>query len=141
MAAMVSVLKGFRDFAFKEDLIAAAVGLVMALATFQLIQAIVSGLLTPLIAAIIGEHSFFSLTFTIGEAEFGYGAVINELITFVGTAAVVYFLVVVPYKHYQDRRGAPAETRPCPECTSSISVAAKRCPHCTSPVVPAAPPA
>jgi len=136
---MASLLKGFRDFAFKEDLIAAAVGLVMALATFQLIQAIVGGLLTPLIAAIIGEPSFYTLTFTIGDAEFGYGAVIENAIVFLGTAATVYFLVVLPYKHYQDRRGAPVNTRPCPECTSSISVAAKRCPHCTAPVAPAAP--
>jgi len=136
---MSSVLRGFKDFAFKEDLIAAAVGLVMALATFTLIQAIVNDLLTPLIAAIIGEQSFFELTFTIGDAEFGYGAVLNALITFVGTAAVVYFLVVLPYKHYQDRRGASAKTRPCPECTSSISIAAKRCPHCTSQVTAVAP--
>lgn len=136
---MTSVLKGFRDFAFKGDLITAAIGLVMALATFELIQAIVGGLLTPLIAAIIGEPSFYSLTFTIGDAEFAYGVVINEAIVFLGTAAVVYFLVVVPYRHYQDRRGAPTETRPCPECTSSISIAAKRCPHCTSSVAPPAP--
>ncbi|MDX6624511.1 MAG: large conductance mechanosensitive channel [Solirubrobacterales bacterium] len=134
---MASLLKGFRSFAFKDDLITAAVGLVMALATFELIQAIVEGLLTPVIAAIVGEPGFFELYFTIGEAVFAYGPVLNAAITFLGTAAVVYFLVVVPYKHYQDRRGAPAETRPCPECTSSISVAAKRCPNCTSAVVPA----
>jgi large conductance mechanosensitive channel len=135
---MTSLLKGFRNFAFKDDLITAAIGLVMALATFELIQTIVGALLTPLIAAIVGEPSFYNLTFTIGEAEFGYGAVLNSLITFIGTGAVVYFLVVVPYKHYQERRGASAETRPCPECTSSISVAAKRCPNCTSTVAPAA---
>ncbi|HZO05660.1 MAG TPA: MscL family protein [Solirubrobacterales bacterium] len=136
---MTSVLKGFRDFAFKGDLITAAIGLVMALATFELIQAIVEGLLTPLIALIVGDENFFELTFTIGDTSFFYGAVISAAITFVGTAAAVYFLVVTPYKAYQDRRGAPVETRPCPECTSSISVAAKRCPNCTSSVAPPAP--
>ena len=134
---MASLLQGFRNFAFKDDLITAAVGLVMALATFELIQAIVGGLLAPLIAAIVGEPAFYMLTFKIGDAQFGYGAVIEDAIVFLGTAAVVYFLIVLPYKHYQDRRGAPAETRPCPECTSSISVAAKRCPNCTSTVAPA----
>jgi large conductance mechanosensitive channel len=134
---MASLLKGFRDFAFKDDLITAAVGLVMALATYNLIRAIVEGLLTPLIAALIGEPGVFNLSFSIGEAEFAYGVVLNNLVTFIGTAAAVYFLVVVPYKRYQDRRGASAKTHPCPECTSSISVAAKRCPHCTAPVAPA----
>lgn len=134
---MASLLKGFRDFAFKGDLITAAVGLVMALATFELIQSIVGGLIAPLIAAIVGEPSFYTLSFTIRDAEFGYGAVIENAIVFLGTAATVYFLIVLPYKHYQERRGAPAETRPCPECTSSISVAAKRCPQCTSTVAPA----
>src|SRR5262245_9073801 len=134
---MASLLKGFRDFAFKDDLITAAVGLVMALATFTLVSAIVEGLISPIITAIFGEPSFFDLSFTINGSEFNYGAVINAAIVFSGTAAAVYFLVVLPYKHYKDRRGAPAETRPCPECTTSISVAAKRCPHCTSTVAPA----
>ena len=58
------------------------------------------------------------------------------MITFVGTAAAVYFVVVVPYKAYQDMRGASAKTRPCPECTTAISVAAKRCPSCTATVLP-----
>lgn len=135
---MSAALKGFKEFAFKGDLITAAVGLVMALATFTLIQAIVEGLLTPLIAAIVGEPGVFNLSFRIGEAEFPYGNVLNALITFLGTAAAVYFLVVLPYKRYQDRHGAPLKTRPCPDCTSSISVAAKRCPNCTSTVAPAA---
>jgi large conductance mechanosensitive channel len=130
------MLKGFKDFAFKGDLITAAVGLVMALATFTLISAIVEGLITPLILAIFGEQNAFALSFTINGAEFAYGAVINAAISFVCTAAAVYFLIVLPYKAYQDRRGAPAETRPCPECTTSISVAAKRCPSCTATVAP-----
>lgn len=134
---MASLLQGFRNFAFKDDLITAAVGLVMALATFTLVSALVEGLITPIILAIFGEPDVFDLSFTINGAEFQYGAVISAALTFVGTAAAVYFLVVVPYKHYQERRGAPAETRPCPECTSSISVAAKRCPNCTSTVAPA----
>jgi len=135
---MASLLKGFRDFAFKDDLITAAIGLVMALATFTLVSAIAEGLISPIITAIFGEPSFYDLSFTINGSEFRYGAVINAAIVFLGTAAAVYFLLVVPYKRYQDRRGASAKTRPCPECTSSISVAAKRCPHCTAPVAPSA---
>ena len=134
---MASLLKGFKEFAFKGDLVTAAVGLVMALATFTLIQSLVAGLITPIILAIFGEESVFQLSFTINGAAFEYGAVINAGLMFLATAAVVYFFIVLPYKAYQERRGAPTETRACPECTSSISVAAKRCPNCTAVVAPA----
>jgi large conductance mechanosensitive channel len=130
------VLKGFRDFLLKGDLITAAVGLVMALATFTLTEALVENLITPIIAAIVGEPDFGDLHFTINGSIFRYGAFLNALIVFVGTAAAIYFFVVTPYKRYQEMKGVSAKTRPCPECTTAISVAARRCPSCTSVVIP-----
>jgi large conductance mechanosensitive channel len=135
-AEVAPMLKGFRDFLLKGDLITAAVGLVMALATFTLVQAFVGSLITPLIGAIVGEPHFTDLSFTINHSEFAYGVLINALIVFVGTAAAIYFFVVLPYKHYQQLRGISAKTRPCPECTTAISVAARRCPSCTAVVIP-----
>jgi large conductance mechanosensitive channel len=131
------VFKGFRDFLLKGDLITAAVGLVMALATFTLTETFVDSLITPIIGAVIGEPNFSQLSFTINDSEFRYGAFINALIIFVGTAAAIYFFVILPYKRYQDLRGISAKTRPCPECTTAISVAARRCPSCTAVVIPA----
>lgn len=128
------MLKGFRDFALRDDLITVAVGLVMALATFTLVQAVVGGLIAPIVTAVLGQDNLVSLSFSINGNEFLYGAVIEAAIAFVATAAAVYFFVVVPFKAYQERRGIPDKTRSCPECTSSISVAAKRCPHCTASV-------
>ena len=64
------MIKGFRDFLLKGDLITAAVGLVMALATFTLTEAFVDSLITPLIGAIIGEPHFDQLSFTINDSEF-----------------------------------------------------------------------
>jgi large conductance mechanosensitive channel len=130
------MLKGFRDFLLKGDLITAAVGLVMALATFTLTEALVENLLTPIIGAIVGEPNFADLHFTINDSVFRYGAFLNALIVFVGTAAAIYFFVVVPYKRYQELRGVSAKTRPCPECTTAISLAARRCPACTAVVIP-----
>ncbi len=130
------MIKGFKEFMLKGDLITVAVGLVMALATFALVEALVEGLITPIVAAIFGEPNFGGLAFTINGSEFHYGAVIDAALTFMATATAVYFLVIVPYKTYQDARGVSAKTRPCPECTTSISVAAKRCPHCTATVLP-----
>ena len=129
------MIKGFKEFMLKGDLITVAVGLVMALATFAVVEALVEGLITPIVAAIFGEPNFGELAFSINGSQFHYGAVIDALLTFVATAAAVYFFVIVPYKAYQTE-GVSAKTRPCPECTTSISVAAKRCPSCTATVLP-----
>jgi large conductance mechanosensitive channel len=97
---------------------------------------LVEDLITPIVGAIIGEPDFSQLHFTINDSVFRYGAFINALIVFVSTAAAVYFFVVLPYKRYQELKGASAKTRPCPECTTSISIAARRCPSCTAAVIP-----
>lgn len=132
------MLKGFKDFLTGGNLIEVAVGLIMALATFALVEALVADLITPIIAAIVGEPSFEGLTFTINDSEFLYGHFINALITFASIAAAVYFFVVMPYQAYRRRRGIATESRACPDCTTDIPVGARRCPHCTA-TIPAAP--
>lgn len=133
---MVTILKGFRDFLLKGDLITTAVGLAMGLVTVALTESLVENLITPIIGAIFGKPDFADLHFTINGSVFTYGAFLNALLVFVGTAVAIYFFVIVPYRKYQEIRGASAKTRPCPECTTSISVAARRCPACTAVVVP-----
>ena len=128
------MLKGFKDFALRGNLIEVAVGLVMALATFELVTALIEDLITPAIAAVVGEPDFNDLSFTINGSEFLYGDFLSAVITFLSVAAAVYFLIVRPYETYKESRGITADTRPCPECTTEISVAARRCPSCTSPV-------
>ena len=128
------MLKGFKDFALRGNLIEVAVGLVMALATFELVTALIDDLITPVIAAIVGEPDFDGLSFTINGSELLYGHFLSAVITFMSVAAAVYFLIVKPYETYKQSRGITADTRPCPECTTEISVAAKRCPSCTAPV-------
>lgn len=132
------MIKGFKEFMLKGDLITVAVGLVMALATFALVEALVNDLITPIIAAIVGEPNFGQLSFTINGSHFLYGSFINAVITFVAIAAAVYFFIVLPYKAYQDAKGISSKTRSCPECVSEISVDAKRCPNCTAVVAPEA---
>jgi large conductance mechanosensitive channel len=133
---MSAMLKGFRDFLLKGDLITTAVGLAMGLVTVALTESLVENLITPIIAAIFGKPDFADLHFTINDSVFKYGAFLNSLIVFVGTAVAIYFFIVVPYKKYQELKGASAKTRPCPECTTSISGAARRCPSCTAVVIP-----
>ncbi len=99
-----------------------------------------SDLLTPLIAAIAGKPDFSTLKFTVHGSIFLYGDFINALISFLLIAAAVYYFVVLPANAINARlaRGEkPADptTKSCPECLSTIPIAAHRCAFCTSPVV------
>jgi large conductance mechanosensitive channel len=93
----------------------------------------------PLITAIVGGHiNFNNLSFTINGSVFTYGAVINAAISFLIIASVVYWLIVAPAAKLTAlaNRNKDATDRQCPECTSTISVAAKRCMYCTAEVPP-----
>jgi large conductance mechanosensitive channel len=137
-------VKGFRDFISRGNLIELAVAVVIGTAFTAVVTAIVNDLITPLIAAIGGQPNFSTLMFTINKSTFHYGALIQALIAFLIIAAVVYYLVVMPMARVTARftRQAEITTRDCPECLSTIPIAATRCMYCTVtvPPVPPAPP-
>jgi large conductance mechanosensitive channel len=131
------VLKGFRDFLFRGNVVDLAVAVVIGAAFGAVVTALVKDLLTPFIAALVGKPDFSALTFTLNGSKFLYGDLINAIISFVLIGAAIYFLVVVPMKAIMSRVNKPAApaapaTRPCPECLNEIPLAARRCGHCTS---------
>jgi large conductance mechanosensitive channel len=132
------MLKEFRQFILRGNLVDLAVAVVVGTAFTALVNSLVKSLMTPLIAAIFGKHDFSSLTFTINGSRFLYGDFINALITFLTVAVVMFFFVVKPVNALMERfRPEPKldqETRECPECLSDIPVGAKRCAFCTSAV-------
>jgi len=134
------MLKGFRDFILRGNVVDLAVAVVIGAAFTAVVNSFVEGIVTPLVAAIIGKPSFVDLTFTINNSRFLYGSVITALITFLSVAAVVYFFVVQPMNIIQERLkpGKPVDlpTRSCPECLSDIPRAASRCAFCTAQVTP-----
>ncbi|HUZ52202.1 MAG TPA: large conductance mechanosensitive channel protein MscL [Streptosporangiaceae bacterium] len=137
------MLKGFRDFILRGNVIDLAVAVVIGAAFGAVITAFVKDLITPIIAAVGGKPDFSALTFTINNSRFLFGDFINAVIAFLIIAAVIYFVVVVPMNAAAARRErgkAPAEptTRQCPECLSVIPLAAHRCAFCTAPVAPLA---
>ncbi|MGH3279815.1 MAG: large conductance mechanosensitive channel protein MscL [Trebonia sp.] len=131
-------MKGFRDFITRGNLIDLAVAVVIGTAFTAVVTAIVKDLITPLIGAIWGAHNFESLDFKVHGSTFAIGDLVNAGISFLIIAAVVYYLIVKPMAMLITRahRAADATTRNCPECLSTIPIAASRCMYCTAQVAP-----
>jgi large conductance mechanosensitive channel len=128
----------FKDFIVRGNVVDLAVAVVVGAAFSAVVASFVKNLLTPLIALAAGKADFSKLQFSLGSTAFTYGNFLNDLITFVSTAFVVFFFVVKPInKLLSLRKVQPAEapvTKECPECLSNIPLKAKRCSFCTSEV-------
>jgi large conductance mechanosensitive channel len=90
------MLREFRDFLMKGNIVELAVAFVMGVAFAAVVNSFVNDLVMPIIAMIIGKPDFSDLTFTINDAVFRYGSFITAVITFVAIAAAVFFFVVKP---------------------------------------------
>jgi large conductance mechanosensitive channel len=138
----VSVLKGFKAFLLRGNVIDLAIAVVVGVAFTAVVTAFVKDIVTPLIAAIFGKPDFSALAFTIHNSRFLFGDFINALVAFVIVAAVLYFFVVAPYSALlaRSRKEPPPDPtiKKCPECLSDIPAAAKRCAFCGQPVAPQA---
>jgi large conductance mechanosensitive channel len=133
------MLRGFRDFVLRGNVVDLAVAIVIGSAFGAVVTAFVQDLLTPLIGAVAGAPDFSAISFTINESIFAVGHFINAVIAFTLVAAAMYFLVVAPANAIVERINRGEETpdpttRKCPECLSQVPIAARRCAFCTSPL-------
>lgn len=103
------MIREFRDFLLRGNLVELAVAFVMGLAFAALVTSFVDDLVMPIIAMLIGKPDFSDLTFTINDAVFRYGAFLTTAITFVSTAAAIFFFVVKPVDALMSRRKAVGE--------------------------------
>jgi large conductance mechanosensitive channel len=131
------MLKGFKQFVLRGNVLDLAVAVVMGGAFGAVVTALVKDLLTPFIAAIGGQPDFSAVGFTLNGAKFPIGDFLNAVIAFVLVAAAVYFFIVAPVNAMTARlRRGEATTDPtskkCPECLSDVPIAARRCAFCTS---------
>jgi large conductance mechanosensitive channel len=133
-------MRGFRNFLMRGDVIVVAVGLVVALAFSTLISSFTTDVINPIVARAEGK-SAIGLGWQLGQAGnaktfIDIGSFISAIIYFIIFMAVVYFLIVQPYKHVQARRGQvvfgdPAPVKTCPACLSSdLPAAASKCKYC-----------
>lgn len=137
----METLKGFRSFLMRGDVIVVAIGLSVALAFSNLVKAFTDDIVNPLIAAAQGnvKGPGFGWQLVKGGGDGTYlnlGALISAIIYFFIFMAVVYFVIVVPYKVVMARLGKtvfgdPPPTKTCPACLSDdLNPAATRCKHC-----------
>lgn len=132
------MIKEFKDFVMRGNMLDLAVAVVIGAAFGVVIASLVEDIITPIIAAIFGQPDFSALTISIGDSEIFYGNFLNALFSFIVVAAAIFFLVIKPVNAAMARmkkEGPADETmRSCPECEAEISKTAKRCMYCTEEV-------
>jgi large conductance mechanosensitive channel len=132
------MLKGFRDFILRGNVVDLAVAVVIGAAFSSIVNSLVSDIINPLLSAIVRKPDFSFLVLNINGGHVKYGNFLNAVIQFLLVAGAVYFVVVVPVSRLLQRFKPPAPAAPaaktCPECLSEIPMAARRCAHCTQPL-------
>jgi len=129
----MSLVQEFKKLIMRGNLVELAIAFIMGAVFANLVKAFISDIITPIIALIVGKPNFEDLSFTINSSHFLYGDFVNYLVTFLTTAAVVFFFIFKPYDRLVTRRAAQEPTvKECPECTLNIPIKATRCPECTA---------
>jgi large conductance mechanosensitive channel len=119
-------MSGFKNFIMRGNLVELAVAVVIGTQFSNLVKQFVSSFVNPLLSLVGGTPNFGNLVWKVGKVRFTYGAFLTEVLTFLISALVVYYVMVLPVSrllHMLERNKAAA-TRDCPECTMSIPIAA-----------------
>jgi large conductance mechanosensitive channel len=154
------MLKGFRDFILRGNVVDLAVAVIIGAAFGAITASVTADVITPVISALIGAPDFSTLVIHIPvlhhvppppnplpanyvvPGDVHIGKLLNALINFLLVAAAIYFAIVLPMQYMLKKFAPPAPpappaapaTKPCPECLSEIPLAARRCAHCTQAV-------
>ena len=131
------MLKDFRNFVLRGNVVELAVAVVIGAAFGAVITSLVENVLTPLLG-VFGTPDFSDLDYDVGKATVQYGVFLNALIAFLMIAAAVFFFIVRPITTLMENRKTETDvestTKSCPECLSNIPSGARRCAFCTSEV-------
>ncbi|WP_409177825.1 large conductance mechanosensitive channel protein MscL [Brevibacillus fortis] len=142
------MLKEFKEFALKGNVMDLAVGVVIGGAFGKIVTSLVNDIITPMIGLLLGKVDFSGLFInlsgvpytTIAEAKkanaatLNYGLFLNSVIDFVIIAFSIFIVIkqLNRFKRKQEMEKAPETTKECPHCISAIPIKATRCPNCTS---------
>ncbi len=134
------MLTGFKNFLMRGDIVTVAIGLAIALAFSALIASFTANIISPIVSRAQGSHAV-GLGVQLGQANnhatfLNIGALISSIIYFIVFMLVIYYVIVVPYRRIQARRGItafgpPAAVKTCPACLSAdLPAAASKCKYC-----------
>jgi len=142
------MLKEFKEFALKGNMIDLAVGVIIGGAFNSLVTSLVDNIIMPVLSIVTGKIDFTNLFFALdghnyktlaaaqqaGAPTINYGLFITGLINFLIMAFVIFMIVKAMNALRRPKEEAPAtpKTKVCPFCKSEISIEATKCPHCTS---------
>ena len=129
-------MNGFKKFLLRGNVVDLAVAVVIGAAFLAVVNAFAAAFITPLVGVASGAAGDFSHAhFTVGRTTFGYGQFVQAVLTFLITAVVVYFLILLPVngllERYKTEPEVQSPTRPCAQCLSAIPALATRCAFCT----------
>jgi large conductance mechanosensitive channel len=142
------MLKEFKEFAMRGSVVDLAVGVVIGAAFGKIVTSLVDDVIMPPLGRIVGKVDFSSLFFSLDGKHYdtlalaktaaaptvNYGLFLNNVVNFLIVAFAIF--IVVQQMKRLTKKPAPAAaaptTKPCPQCTTEIPLAARRCPHCTS---------
>jgi len=141
------VLKEFKEFAMRGNVLDLAVGVILGAAFGKIVASLVDDLLMPPLGRVLGKVDFSNLFINLGDKTYdslaaakaagaptlNYGSFINTIINFVIVAFSI-FLLVRSVNRWLPKPPAPVTTKDCPQCAMPIPIAAKKCGHCTSAV-------
>ncbi len=132
------MLKGFRDFILRGNVVDLAVAVILGAAFNAIVSSLVGDVLNPLIAATVGKPDFSSVFLEIHGGKIKVGSFLNAAVSFLLVSSTVYFAIVLPMNALLARLKKPEapaapSTKSCAECLSEIPLAAKRCKFCGQP--------
>lgn len=132
------MIKGFRDFILRGNVMDLAVAVIIGAAFTAIVTALTENIIKPLLGAVVGKPDFGYLVAYVNGGKIMYGNFITAVINFLILAFVVYFFLVIPtqylLKKFHPAEVTPPTTKPCPQCLGDIPVAATRCKFCTQAV-------
>jgi large conductance mechanosensitive channel len=146
----MAVVREFREFIARGNVIDLAVGVIIGAAFGKIVTTLVEGVIMPPIGLILGRIDFSSLFYVLDTSKgvpasladaktkgipvIAYGQFVNDVISFLIVAIAVFMLVKQVNRLKRETPPAPPSTKECPYCATAIPVKARRCPNCTSEV-------
>ncbi len=139
---MKGILKEFREFAFKGNMLDLAIGFIIGAAFSAVVNSLAKDVIMNVVAAIFGKPDFSKVVFHVGKGSVGIGILFTAIVNFLIIAFVLFLIIKAVNKSLPKPKPVEAKkTRACPYCLTAIPLAATKCHACTSSVDPETVPA